>query len=157
MNKVNFLKKLSFLFYFLTGIMPVLFLIVMFVYAGDIPDSVGGFFIMAGILFFISGLIFSAIARAVRLKKNLQLSQSDTPNNSSVYNEPKNNSVKMLKMGIFAMIMVGLILIGSVLVFWDGANRGSIAWQSAVSGLIDTFIVVGIFSFMLAAMRYFRR
>lgn len=153
MKTIKIFKNLGYMFYFLTGLTPVVFLLASMNADGGFPDSVGQIFMMFGIIFLFLGFVFSSIASKIIAKK-LKNQSLDLPNDISSYLELKKNSKKMFKIGTLAFVGVGLMLVGSVAIFWDGGGDNL---KKPFLILLAILALVGAISWILAAMRYFRK
>lgn len=152
MKIIKNLKKLSYVFYFFTGLTPIVFLFATINADGGFPDSVGFMFTIFGIVFLFLGFVFSSIASVINKKLKNQL--PDLPNDISDYIEPKKSSKKMFRIGFAAFIGVGLMLVGSVLIFWDGSGDNL---KMPFLILLVILILVGAVSWILAIIRYFKK
>ena len=152
------LKNLSHLFYFLMGFTAFLYIFAPMVIDVFSKNAKGGFsdgvsikFIIFGIIFFLIGLIFSTVANDL-IKKFRNHSSSSS--SISVTLESKSSYGLLFKRGNYVMIILGLMLIMSVVVFWDGGRKGLMPWYL---GFLATLVIFAISNWILAVIRYFKK
>lgn len=153
MKTIKILKNLGYMFYILTGITVIIFLIVSINTGTGFADGIALISMMCGFIFLFLGFVFFSVSSII-LDKRIKNQSSGLPDNISSYLESKKDSKKMFKIGLFAFVGVGLMLIVNVIIFFDGRGDNL---EKPYLVLLTILTLVGVVSWTLAIMRYFRK